>query len=68
MYNGFIFDEKGVFYILTAFSSFTKNDSINFELKNFKSLIMLEKCSKNFIFSWHFLPPTKYFHELPEIT
>ena len=24
MYNGFIFDEKGVFYILTAFSSFRK--------------------------------------------
>ena len=41
MYNGFIFDEKGVFYILTAFSSFTENVSINFEQKNFKSLIML---------------------------
>ena len=41
MYNGFIFDEKGVFYILTAFSSFTENVSINFEHKNFKSLIML---------------------------
>ena len=41
MYNGFIFDEKGVFYILTAFSSFTENVSINFENKNFKSLIML---------------------------
>ena len=25
MYNGFIFDEKGVFYILTSFSSFTEN-------------------------------------------
>ena len=41
MYNGFIFDEKGVFYILTAFSSFTENVSIHFENKNFKSLIML---------------------------
>ena len=41
MYNGFIFYEKGVFYILTAFSSFTENVSINFEHKNFKSLIML---------------------------
>ena len=41
MYNGFIFDEKVVFYILTAFSSFTENVSINFEHKNFKSLIML---------------------------
>ena len=41
MYNGFIFDEKGVFYILTAFSSFTENVSINFEQKNFKSLIVL---------------------------
>ena len=41
MYNGFIFDEKGVFYILTAFSSFTENVSINSEDKNFKSLIML---------------------------
>ena len=42
MYNGFIFDEneKGVFYILTAFSSFTENVSINFEYKNFKSLII----------------------------
>ena len=25
MYNGFIFDEKGVFYILTAFYSFMEN-------------------------------------------
>ena len=25
MYNGFIFDEKGVFYILTSFSFFTEN-------------------------------------------
>ena len=41
MYNGFIFDEKGVFYILTAFSSFTENVSINFEYKHFKSLFML---------------------------
>ena len=41
MYNGFIFDEKDVFYILTAFSSFTENVSIDFEHKNFKSLIML---------------------------
>ena len=41
MYNGFIFDEKGIFYILTAFSSFTENVSINFEHKSFKSLIML---------------------------
>ena len=41
MYNGFIFDEKGVFYILTAFSPFTENVSINFEHKNNKSLIML---------------------------
>ena len=40
MYNGFIFDEKGVFYILTAFFSFTENVSINFEQKNVKSLIM----------------------------
>ena len=40
-FDGFIFDEKGVFYILTAFSSFTENVSINFEHKNFKSLIML---------------------------
>ena len=29
MYNGFIFDEKGVIYILTTFSSFTENLSIN---------------------------------------
>ena len=35
MYNGFIFDGKGFFYILTAFSSFTENVSINFEHKNF---------------------------------
>ena len=41
MYNGFIFDEKGFSYILTALSSFTENVSINFEHKNFKSLIML---------------------------
>ena len=41
MYNGFIFDEKGVFYILTAFSFFRENVSINFEHKNFQSLIML---------------------------
>ena len=41
MYNGFIFDKKGVFYILTAFSSFTENVSINFEHIRFKSLIML---------------------------
>ena len=41
MYNGFIYDEKGVFYILTAFSSFMENVSINFEHKNFKRLIML---------------------------
>ena len=41
MYNGFIFDEKGVFYILTPFSSFIKNVLINFEHKNFKALIML---------------------------
>ena len=31
MYNGFIFDEKGVIYILTTFSSFTENLSINSE-------------------------------------
>ena len=37
MYNGFIFYEKGVFYIFF----FTENVSINFEHKNFKSLIML---------------------------
>ena len=41
MYNCFIFDEKDVFYILTAFCSFTENVLINFEYKNFKSLIML---------------------------
>ena len=41
MYNGFIFDEKSVFCILTAFPSFTENVSINFEHKTFKSLIML---------------------------
>ena len=41
MYNGFILDGKSVFYISTAFSSFTENVSINFEHKNFKSLIML---------------------------
>ena len=41
MYNGFIFDEKIVFYILTVFSSFKENVSINFELKNFKNLIVL---------------------------
>ena len=45
MYNGFIFDKKCVFYILTAFSSFTENRSINFEHKNFKSLIMLSNIS-----------------------
>ena len=41
LYNGFIFDEKDVYYVLTAFSSFIENVSINFEHKNFKSLIML---------------------------
>ena len=41
MYNGFIFDEKGVFYILTAFSSFMENVSINFEHKD---LITREVC------------------------
>ena len=41
MYNGFIFDEKGVFYILIAFSSFTETVTINFEYNNCKSLIML---------------------------
>ena len=41
LFINFIFDEKGVFYILTAFSSFTENVSIHFENKNFKSLIML---------------------------
>ena len=41
MYNVFIFDEKGVFYILTAFSSFMENVLINFEYKNLKRLIML---------------------------
>ena len=34
------FDEKGVFYILTAFSSLTESVSINFEHKNFKSLVI----------------------------
>ena len=43
MYDGFIFDEKGVFYILAAFPSFKENVSINFEPKNFESLIMLLK-------------------------
>ena len=41
MYIGLIFDEKGVFYILAAFSSFRENVSINFEHKNFKSSLML---------------------------
>ena len=41
MHNGFIFDEKVIFYILTAFSSLTENVSNNFEHKNFKSLITL---------------------------
>ena len=41
MYNGFIFDKKGVFNILTEFSSFTENVSINFEHNNFKNLIVL---------------------------
>ena len=41
-YNGLIFDEKGVCYVLTAFSSYTENVSINFEHKNFKSLIMFQ--------------------------
>ena len=41
MHNGFIFDEKVIFYILTALSSLTENVSINFEHKNFKSLITL---------------------------
>ena len=40
MYDGFIFDEKGVSHILTAFSSFKENISINYEHKNFKSLII----------------------------
>ena len=40
MYIGFIFDENGVFHILTTFYSFTENVSIDFEHKNFKSLIM----------------------------
>ena len=35
------FLKKKVFYILTAVSSFMENVSINFEHKNFKSLIML---------------------------
>ena len=34
--NGFIFDEKDVFNILTAFSSFTENASIYFEHKHLK--------------------------------
>ena len=33
--------KKVLFYILTAFSPFTENVSINFEHKNYKSLIML---------------------------
>ena len=40
MYNGFIFHEKGVSQILTAFFSITENVSINFEHEKFKSLIM----------------------------
>ena len=32
----FVFDEKGVFYILNAFSSLTENVSINFEHKILK--------------------------------
>ena len=47
MYNGFLFYEKVFFYILTAFSSFTENVSINFEPKNFKSLIMLLNCVRS---------------------
>ena len=43
MYNGFIFDEKGVFYIFTSFSSFTENVSINFEHKNFKSYTLKKR-------------------------
>ena len=41
MYNGFILNEKGVFYILTAFYSFTENVSINFEHEKLNSLIIL---------------------------
>ena len=41
------FYEKVFFYILTAFSSFTENVSINFEPKNFKSLIMLLSCVRS---------------------
>ena len=59
MYNGFIFDEKADFYILTAFSSFLENAPINFEHKNFKSLIMLQNIShyvQKHFFSKYTLP------------
>ena len=41
MYNGFIFNKKCVFNVLTEFSSFPENVSINFEHNNFKNLIVL---------------------------
>ena len=37
MHNGFIFDEKGVFNILTASSSFTENIRLILSTKIFKA-------------------------------
>ena len=37
IYNGFIFDEKGVFYILTVFSSFMKMFRLILSAKNLKA-------------------------------
>ena len=42
MYNDFIYDEKGNFYILTAFSFFNENVSIYFEHKILKAYLCLK--------------------------
>ena len=38
-YNDFIFDEKYVFYILTAFSSFTENQAVWDPVANWKTCL-----------------------------
>ena len=35
------FNKKGIFYVLTAFSSYIRSVLINFEHKNFEGLIIL---------------------------
>ena len=41
MRNGFIFSKRGIFYVLNAFSSYVRPFWINFEDKNFESLIII---------------------------